>query len=66
MATAATQAVAIPIGTIKSFGRYGPEYQVLGQAEPMDGKRRVRIVLVRTGEETTYGFDAIMAVPEAL
>ena len=65
MSTATTQSVAIPVGTIKSFGRYGPEYQVLGAAEPADGKQRVRIVLVRTGEETTYGFDAMMADPEA-
>jgi hypothetical protein len=66
MAATATQSVAVPVGVIKSFGRYGPEYQVLGQAEPVDGKRRVRIVLVRTGEETTYGFDAMMADPEAV
>ena len=64
MATA-TQAVAIPVGTIKSFGPYGPEYEVLGPAEPAGGKQRVRIVLVRTGEETDYGYDAMMSDPEA-
>jgi hypothetical protein len=65
MAATATQSLAIPVGTIKSFGPYGPEYEVLGPAEPIDGKRRVRIVLVRTGEITDYGFDAMIADPEA-
>jgi hypothetical protein len=65
MATAAPQPVAIPVGVIKQFGPYGPEYEVLGPAEPENGNQRVRIVLVRTGEETTYGFDAMMEDPEA-
>jgi len=65
MATAVTQPVAVPVGVIKQFGPYGPEYEVLGLAEPEDGKQRVEIVLVRTGEETTYGFDAMMEDPEA-
>lgn len=57
---------AIPVGVVKQFGPYGPEYEVLGPAEPEDGQRRVKIVLVRTGEETTYGFDAMMEDPEAI
>jgi hypothetical protein len=65
MAATATQPVAIPTGAIKSFGPYGPEYEVLGPAESENGLRRVKIVLVRTGEETTYGFDAMMEDPEA-
>ena len=64
MATLANSPV-IPIGAIKQFGPYGPEYEVLGAAEPQDGKARVRIVLARTGEETTYGYDAMMEDPEA-
>jgi hypothetical protein len=65
MATLVPQPVAIPVGLVKQFGPYGPEYEVLGPAEPEDGKQRVKIVLVRTGEETTYGFDAMMEDPEA-
>jgi hypothetical protein len=65
MATGAPQPLAIPVGVIKQFGSYGPEYEVLGPAEPEDGRQRVKIVLVRTGEETTYGFDAMMEDPEA-
>ncbi len=57
--------VAIPVGVIKSFGPYGPEYQVLGAAPDEAGHARVKIVLVRTGEETTYGLDAMLADPRA-
>lgn len=65
MASATTQPVAIPVGVIKQFGPYGPEYEVLGPAQPENGQQRVKIALVRTGEETTYGFDAMMHDPEA-
>ncbi len=65
MAATLTPQIAIPVGAIKQFGPYGPEYEVLGPAEPENGQRRIRIVLVRTGEETTYGFDAMMEDPEA-
>lgn len=54
-----------PTGLIKQFGPWGPEYQVLGFAEPENGRARVRIVIVRTGEETTYGYDAMVQDPEA-
>ncbi len=64
MATLAQGAV-VPVGVIKQFGPYGPQYEVLGAAEAKDGKERVRIVLVRTGEDTTYGYDAMMEDPEA-
>ncbi len=65
MATAVTQPVAIPVGTIKSFGPWGPEYEVLGSAPPENGKQMIKIVIVRTGEETTYSFDAMLEDPEA-
>jgi hypothetical protein len=65
MMAAAAQPVAIPVGAIKRFGETGPEYKVLGQAAPENGKQRVRIVLVRTGEEISYALDAMLADPEA-
>jgi hypothetical protein len=55
----------IPVGAIKSFGEFGPEYQILGTAPSENGKPRVRIVLVRTGEETDYSLEAALADPEA-
>jgi hypothetical protein len=65
MSAALAKPTPIPVGVIKQFGPYGPEYEVLGPAEPENGKARVKIVLVRTGEVTTYGFDAMMEDPEA-
>ena len=55
----------LPVGSMKQFGPWGPAYEVLGWAEPVDGKARVRIILVHSGEETTYGYDAMMQEPEA-
>ncbi|MDQ2926478.1 MAG: DUF5397 domain-containing protein [Acidobacteriota bacterium] len=65
MAATLAQPAAIPVGVIKQFGPFGPEYEVLGPTEPEEAQRRVKIVLIRTGEETTYGFDAMMEDPEA-
>jgi hypothetical protein len=65
MATAVTQPVAIPVGAVKQFGPYGPEYEVLGPAEPENGEQMVHIVIVRTGEELTYELEAVLADPEA-
>jgi hypothetical protein len=65
MAAALAHPAVIPVGAIKQFGEFGPEYQVLGSAPSEDGKARVRIVLIRTGEETTYGLDAMLSDPEA-
>ena len=68
MATAATivEPVAVPVGAIKQFGPYGPEYEVLGEAGAENGERMAHIVLVRTGEELTYELDAVLQDPEAL
>jgi hypothetical protein len=65
MSGAITQDVAVPVGAIKSFGPVGPEYEVLGLAQPERGKNMVKIVLVRTGEEATYEYDAMLEDPEA-
>jgi hypothetical protein len=65
MSAALAQPAAIPVGTIKQFGPYGPEYEVLGPAEPENGEDMVNIVTVRTGEELTYQLGAVFADPEA-
>jgi len=59
------QYVAVPIGAIKQFGPYGPEYEVLKEAEPENGQRMARIILVRTSEEVNYPLEAILQDPEA-
>jgi hypothetical protein len=60
-----TQSTAVPVGTIKQFGPFGPEYEVLQEAEPENGRRMARIVLVRTGEVVDYPLDAILLDQEA-
>lgn len=57
--------LSVPLGTIKQFGAYGPEYEVKAEAKPEGGRRMVHIVIVRTGEELTYPLDAILLDPEA-
>ena len=66
MAAALTPQTAIPVGAIKQFGPYGPEYEVLGPAAPENGKQMVNIVIVRTGEKLTHELDSVMQDPEAL
>ncbi len=65
MSAALAKPAPLPIGLIKRFGPYGPEYEILGHAEPAEGKPRIRIVLVRTGEEVTYSYEAMLQDPEA-
>jgi hypothetical protein len=65
MSAALAKPEPILTGIIKTFGPWGPEYEVLGPAAPEDGKPRVRIVFVRTGEETTYGYEAMLKDPAA-
>ncbi len=60
-----TQSAAVPTGTIKQFGPFGPEYEVLQEAGPENGRRMARIVLVRTGEELDYPLDSILSDQEA-
>jgi len=50
-----TQTPALPIGTINSFGPFGPKYEVgpaLRQLENRDWM--IQITLVETGEKTEY------------
>ena len=62
---ASAQSMEIPIGVVKQFGPWGPEYEVLGAAEPENGRCMAKIVIVRTGEELDYPLEAILLDPEA-
>ena len=67
MATTAQHTVSVPAGVIKSFGRFGPQYEVLGYAgHSSEGKDLVTIRVVRSGEMTEYEYDSMMADPEAV
>ncbi len=56
----------IPIGKIKSFGLFGPKYEV-GQPlrQLADGDWMVEVVLVETGEKAEYRLTRLQDDPEA-
>ncbi|HZL26732.1 MAG TPA: DUF5397 family protein [Acidobacteriaceae bacterium] len=66
MAAVATQLIAVPVGVIKQFGPYGPEYEIVSAAPMEDGMQMVNIVIVRTGETLTYPLLDALQDQEAL
>jgi hypothetical protein len=70
MATAAKRAEAdmvdmgVLVGTIRRFGLEGPPYHVIGPAATReDGRARMHIRLLESGEELDYPFDELAADP---
>ena len=57
---AASQAAAALVGTYRTFGEYGPVYQVVG---PLSGQK-VHVVVVQTGEELDYPVEQALQDPE--
>lgn len=57
---------AIPVGQIKSFGSFGPKYEV-GQAlrQLDDGDWMVEIIMVETGEKAEYRWTHLADDPKA-
>ena len=57
---------AIPVGKIKSFGSFGPKYEV-GEAlhQLADGDWMIKIKMVETGEEAEYRYTHLLDDPEA-
>jgi hypothetical protein len=52
------------IGTVKTFGDYGPMYQVTGAAPASaDGKPKVQIIVIESGETLDYDLAAVLADP---
>jgi len=57
---------SVPVGVVKSFGPFGPKYQVGQPLEPLnDGDWLVEIVLLETGEKVPYRRTRILDDPEA-
>jgi len=56
----------IPVGVIKSFGAFGPKYEV-GQAlrRSDDGDWLVEVKMVETGETAEYRLTRLLDDPEA-
>ena len=57
---------SIPHGAIKSFGEFGPKYQVGQALRPLDdGDWIIEVTLVETGEKAEYRLARIQNDPEA-
>lgn len=57
---------SVPVGKIKSFGAFGPKYEVgqpLRQSE--DGDWMVEVKMVETGELSEYRLSRLLDDPEA-
>ena len=58
---------SVPIGKIKSFGPFGPKYEVSRLLHPLeDGDWMVEVTLIETGEKSEYRLTRLTADPEAL
>jgi hypothetical protein len=57
---------SIPVGKIKSFGAFGPKYEVGHALRPLeDGDWLVEVKMVETGEKTEYRLARLLDDPEA-
>lgn len=55
----------IPVGKIKSFGAFGPKYEVGRVLRQLsDGDWMVQIKMVDTGEEAEYRYTHLLDDPE--
>jgi hypothetical protein len=63
MAATATQSLAIPVGVIKSFGEYGPMYEVLGPAPRGPKGEMVSVRVIHGGETLSYPMQDMLADP---
>ena len=53
------------VGTFRCFGKFGPPYEVLGSGTPgRAGEPRLRVRLIKTGEEVEYEFEHFLTDPE--
>lgn len=66
MSLAMVESPALVQGKIKSFGVFGPKYEVGKPLRQLaDGDWMVRIKLVESGEETEYCYSHLLNDPEA-
>jgi len=56
----------VPVGKVKSFGPFGPKYQV-GQSvrQLADGDWMIEVTLVETGEKAEYRLSHLSDDPQA-
>lgn len=59
-------APTVPVGKIKSFGPFGPKYEVGKPLRPLDdGDWMVEVTMVETGEKAEYRWTRLTDDPEA-
>ncbi len=52
------------VGSIRTFGEYGPMYEVTGIAPPSSkGEPMVSILVIESGETLDYELEAVLADP---
>jgi hypothetical protein len=52
------------VGSIRTFGEYGPMYEVTGIAPPSPkGEQMVSILVIESGETLDYELEAVLADP---
>jgi hypothetical protein len=57
---------SVPIGKIKSFGEFGPKYEVGPAVRQLEnGDWLVEITLIETGETAEYRLSRLSSDPEA-
>jgi len=62
----ATSRPPVPVGKIKSFGPFGPKYEVGNLVRQLeDGDWLVEVTMVETGEKTEYRLTHLAEDPEA-
>lgn len=60
------QAPNLPVGQIKTFGYFGPKYQIGDYLRQLDdGDWLVEVTIVETGEKAEYRLTQIQNDPEA-
>jgi hypothetical protein len=56
----------LPLGRIKSFGAFGPKYEVGPALRPLDdGDWLIEVKMVETGETAEYRLSHLLDDPEA-
>ncbi|MDD3610563.1 MAG: DUF5397 family protein [Halothiobacillaceae bacterium] len=64
--TTVTTIPSVPTGQIKTFGPFGPKYQVVNALRELDdGDWMIRIKLLETDEEAEYRLSSINDDPKA-
>lgn len=57
---------SVPVGEIRTFGAYGPKYQIGERFKAHNGEWLVEVTLVETNEKAAYRLERLRNDPIAL